>query len=119
MNERDIIILENYAATHLAEPNLEWANDAFDVCVYSRWAVNEILERMMDETTKLPEFISGIPRKSTVQIITEYIYEMEGAYREVNNVEQKMIFFIAASTARSILSLFQKNNRKEKGNGYF
>lgn len=110
MDERDIVKLEEYADKYLPEPSIIWPKSDFDVRAYSRWAVDEILERMMHEAMKLPEHISGIEQRSAVEIVREFMDEMQDAYFESRDINRKSIFFIAMDTARTILALFQKGN---------
>lgn len=107
MDERDIAILETYIDMYLFTPSIGWFKDAFDVQVYSRWAANEILLRMMDEEMKLPPHISGVERRSTVEIIDEFIDEVEYCYLASKDPRKKMIFYVATNAAKNILILFE------------
>lgn len=110
MDERDIVKLEEYADKYFPEPSATWPKNDFDLRAYSRWAVDELLERMMHEAMKLPEHISGVEQKSAVEIIREFMDETQAAYFESRSIDRKSIFFIAMDTARTILDLFQKDN---------
>lgn len=107
MNEQDISKLEQYIETYLFVPSVGWLRDAFNVQIYSRWAANEILYRMMDEATKVPEHISGIPQRSTLEIIDEFIDEVEYCYEITKKPNAKLIFYVAANAAKNILILFE------------
>lgn len=105
---RDILNLEDYIDTYLFAPSIEWWKDAFDVQVYSRWTAYEILERMILEESKLPQHISGVEIRSSVDIIDEFIDEVEYFYEVSHNDNQRFIFHVAVSTAASILALFER-----------
>lgn len=107
MNEQDISKLKQYIDTYLFVPNIGWFKDAFDVQIYSRWAANEILYRMMDEATKVPEYISGTPQRSTIEIVEGFIDEVEYCYEVAEKPSAKSIFYVAANAAKNILILFE------------
>lgn len=107
MDDRDILKLERYIDTYLFPPTIGWLKDAFYVQIYSRWAAYEILERMINEISKPPQHISGIKRRSTVEIIDEFIDEMEYYYE----LSENLIFYVARNAAMNILTLFE--DRKE------
>lgn len=114
MDERDIATLERYMGEYLFEPSLGWFKDAYDMQVYSRWVANEILQRMMNEAMKLPEHISGVERRSAIEIVDEFIDDLECAYSGSHNHDAKLIFFMALDAAENIRELY---TREENHNG--
>lgn len=109
MDERDISKLERYIDTYLFIPSIGWFRDAYYVQVYSRWAAYEILERMMDEAMKLPEHISGIERRSALEIVDEFTDEMGYYYEASDDPHKKFIFYVAMNAAMSISILFERS----------
>lgn len=63
---------------------------------YSKWALNEIMDRALDETLNLPYHISGLEPEPVVDIIREFISEME-YYSSIAKTAE-VIFF--AETAK-------------------
>lgn len=62
---------------------------------YSKWALNEILNRVLDETQKLPYHISGLEPEPVSDIIREFISEME-YYSSIASTDE-VIFFAEMS----------------------
>lgn len=73
---------------------------------YAKWALNEILNRVLDETQKLPYHISGIEPEPVSDIIREFIAEMEYYSTLASTVE--VIFFVemAKDEAEKLLRKF-------------
>jgi hypothetical protein len=85
---------------HLFGPKQDWGKYYFTERSYSRWAANEIIERLLKQEG-LPPWEDGV-----CDIISGFINEMD---RLSENSEQKLsqtIFAIAKETARDILLLF-------------
>ena len=62
---------------------------------YANWALNEILNRVLDETQKLPYHISGLEPEPVSDIIREFIEEM--AYWSTIASTEEVIFFVEMS----------------------
>ena len=62
---------------------------------YAKWALNEILNRVLDETQKLPYHISGLEPEPVSDIIREFIEEM--AYWSTIASTEEVIFFVEMS----------------------
>ena len=73
---------------------------------YATWALNEILNRVLDETQKLPYHISGLEPEPVSDIIREFISEMEYYSTIASTVE--VIFFVemAKDEAEKLLRKF-------------
>lgn len=73
---------------------------------YAKWALNEILSRVLDETQKLPYHISGLEPEPVSDIIREFIEEM--AYWSTIASAEEVIFFveIAKDEAKKLLRKF-------------
>lgn len=73
---------------------------------YANWALNEILNRVLDETQKLPYHISGLEPEPVSDIIREFIAEMEYYSTLAKTVE--VIFFVdtAKDEAKKLLRRF-------------
>lgn len=115
MDERDIAKLECYENEYFPELSATWPMNEFDTRAYynraySRWAIEEMLERMIYEAMKPPEYVTGVEREPATQIIKDFKDEMEDAYFKSRNIGRRTIFFIAMDTARNVLTLFQEGN---------
>lgn len=77
----------------------------FDERSYSRWAADEILERIMEEELKLPYHISGLEQRVPIEIVKEYIDELYMAWESTTNKKRKYMYSTAMHTAEEILSL--------------
>lgn len=110
MYDRDIKVIEDYIDEYLYKPELHWPDWEFDTQAYSRWAGEEVLERIIFETLKLPPHITGVEPKETTEIIAEYIDDMDYFYETCSDNRRKLIFFIARDVGIEILSLFERRN---------
>lgn len=74
---------------------------------FSKWALNEILGRVLDETQKLPYHISGLEPQPVTEIIQEFIEEME--YYSTLAKTAEVIFFVetAKYEAEKLLARFK------------
>lgn len=99
MYEQDIAIVTSYVLKRSKRTSL--IAEAF-----SRWALDEILDRIWEETQKLPYHISGLEPQPVKEIIQEFIEEM-GYYSSVARTEN-VIFFaeMAKDEAEKLLNKF-------------
>ena len=99
MYEQDIAVITSYMRKRHARalPKAE---------SYSKWALNEILNRVLDETQKLPYHISGLEPEPVPDIIREFISEME--YYSTIGSTVEVIFFVemAKDEAKKLLARF-------------
>ena len=108
MDDRDVLTLQDYINKHLFEPCINWPRHEFELHSYSRWAAYEILERVINETMKLPPHITGFERESTVDIIDNFINELDYYYDGSKDVRRQLMFAIARDEAKNILCLFER-----------
>ena len=108
MYEQDILKLENYIRENLYCPRIEWGKKEFELQSYSRWAAFEILELLIKESLKLPEYLRDYPdTPSSFEIVKDFKYEMEYRYHDSMNGHSRLIFLIACDQASEILDLFE------------
>lgn len=107
MNDAVILqTIQDYIDEYLPAPQANWSKCEFDICCHARWAAYEIVERIIEEASKLPPHITGQESKSHIEIIEEFMMEMD-YYSEVSeNKHSRLIFSIAKSIASEILALF-------------
>lgn len=99
MYEQDIAKITSYMRKRMPFATLKAES-------YSMWALNEILNRVLDETQKLPYHISGLEPEPVSDIIREFISEME--YYSTIATGMEVIFFIdiAKDEAERLLAKF-------------
>lgn len=110
MYDRDIKIIEDYIDEYLCSPELYLPDWEYDIQAYSRWAGEEVLERVIFEDLKLPPHITGIESKDTAEIIEEYISDIDYFYETCSDIHKKLIFFIARDVGMEILGLFERRS---------
>lgn len=98
MNDRDVMIMEEYIRN-----NLPTEKKHFDIYAYSRWAAYEVLERIICETMKLPAHISGKEPLGAVDIVESFIDEMDYYQNTASSEYVKHVFQIAGDEGRCIL----------------
>ena len=98
MNDRDVIMMEDYIRNQRPPPP-----QSFDINAYYRWAAYEILERMINETMKLPSHISGKEQLSAADIVESFIDEMDYYQSEASSDYVKNVFQIARDEGKCIM----------------
>lgn len=97
----DNVIKEYGERLNLKQPIFD---TEFKKLSYSKWAVEELRMRILNESLKLPPHISITQKKEPVEVITDFIDEMED-YSELNS-DAKIIFQIAKEIGIEIFYLF-------------
>lgn len=106
MYETAISVIQDYMDEYLFEPGRNWPEHEFNIRCYSRWAVEELLSRITEESTKPPYYISGKARKTPVVIINEFINEMDDYSELSDDKRSQFIFCTARDAAIDIILLF-------------
>lgn len=109
MNEAYAInLVQDYIDKKLGEPSSKLDEKTFEYLSCSRWAANEIMDRIIEEASMLPPHITGRFPKSYVEIIEEFIDDMDCAFETCDNKQNRVMFIIARDTGEDILLLFLK-----------
>lgn len=106
MDDRDVLTIINYIDDGFSEPRPVLPEAEFKRRSYSCWAANEILERAIRETDKLPVHITGLYPVTAMEMIEEFVCEMDRYRDECEDPGKKQIFEIASSEAKKIGRLF-------------
>jgi len=106
MNETAISAIREYMDAYFFEPTPSWPIGNFTVRSHAQWAVNEILNRIIAEELRLPTYLTGREIISPIEIIEEFISEMDYFYEISGNDSARLIFAVARDTADEILCLF-------------
>ena len=112
MYEQAIFTIQEYIDLHWPELDTPCQKYKFDTRSYSRWAANEIIDRLILEDSKLPSHITGKEPKSVVDIIEEFIRELNYCFSISDDVDRQEMFNIAVFSAEYILHLFLKGEDK-------
>lgn len=108
MYEQAIFTIQNYINAYLPELDTPYPKYKFNTRSYARWAANEIIDRLILEDSKLPPHISGKEPASVIEMIEEFIRELEYYFSISDDVDRQEMFNIAENTAKYILHLFLK-----------
>ena len=95
MNELAVSVIQEYIDKYLFEPRSNWPKYEFNVRSYSRWAANEIIERIQNDSDRSP-----------VNIISEFIREVDLCSEKTPTNQSQLIFAVAKETAIDIILLF-------------
>lgn len=97
MNDRDVIFIGQYIERNFPKPTCDPCDS------YSRWAANEILERTILETEKLPSYITGVESIDLLDIVEEFIDEMDYYAAKSSYEASRLAFSVAREEAKCIL----------------
>ena len=106
MDDTAVWTIQKYIDDYLFEPRSNWPRHYLDQRSYSRWAAYEIQNRIMEEISRLPTHITGRDPVSPIDIILEFISDMDYYHGLSDNKKSNLIFSIAIDTAKNILYLF-------------
>ena len=101
-----VSIIQEYIDDNLFEPNANWPEYEFKNRCYERWAAEELITRITDESLILPDHVSGKRQKSPFRVIEKFIDEMDYHATRTDNQHHRFIFSIARDTAIDIIILF-------------
>lgn len=110
--ERAISVIKEYIETNLFEPKLTWPKHEFDLRCYSRWAAEELLERIINESERLPEYLTGRVARRPLDLVKEFLDEVHTYLLLYDDSKTSMIFYTAERTAIDIILLFYKTERR-------
>ena len=70
---------------------------------FTNWALMYVLDRVIREDEKLPEYISGEVKETTKEVVEDFYYEMKYAESLSCNEYGIMFFSIAADQGETLL----------------
>lgn len=102
-----ISVIQKYMDECLFEPKRNWPKYEFAMRSYSRWAANYILDRIIEESMKLPFYISGLESCDLLNIIQDFIDDLD-YYSEISDGNDRIFNMtsVAKDTAIDIGLLF-------------
>ena len=101
MDDRDVLLIERYIHENFQDAT----DDSYDA--YSRWAANEILERVIFEAMKLPPHITGIESPTIFEILELFIDETDYYAYIASSDTGRDIFSAAREEAKLVLCYIQ------------
>ena len=104
--DRDIRCLLDYIEENHSEPLRTRDATEFEWEAYSKWAAHEILDRVIFEASKPPECITGKERASTIDIIEEFLIDVNYYAETADDSRNQFMFLVARFEAKRILNLF-------------
>lgn len=106
MYEQAIAKVQQYRDTYLPEMHSVYPKYEFDTRSYARWAANEIIDRLIEEDSRLPPYITGRDAPTVVEIINGFIGELEYYFDISGDQRRQEMFNVAENTAKYILHIF-------------
>ena len=114
MCDMAISIISKYVDEHLCttdylgQVNPKESKEYFEDLSYARWAAYEIMNRLNTEAERLPSYITGSLREPVppVDIIAEFMDDMECCIYDGCSEKHERIFTIAKDVADDIILLF-------------
>lgn len=103
MGDRDVLLIEEYIRENEYKPDLKDSTYFFRIHSYSNFAMNEILRRVIYESSRLPAHITGKESLTLIEIIEDFICEMEHCSSIAKRSQIKEIFDISRDEAKCIL----------------
>lgn len=103
MYDKAIVTVQQYIEEHLFEPRSNWPTDEFNKRSYSRWVVEELLNRLIAESESLPSHLSNRERLTPIEIIDEMVQDLDyysgksyyGRFQNIFNVAKETIIDIS------------------------
>lgn len=108
MNESCLLrMIEEYRVNHVIQPSRMLDKVYFDRGCFSNWAVDELVNRLIDEFDRLPSHITGRDPVPYFRIIEEFIFDMDYLAKSTTDSHKRFIFLVARDTVDDLL-LFLK-----------
>ena len=101
-----VVVIQEYIDKYLFDPKASWPKKEFKSRCYSQQVANEILDRITDEASTMPNYISYRDPLTVVEIIEDYIFELEDYYDESITKASILMFYTMKETAIDIIMLF-------------
>lgn len=106
MYDKAITIIQDFMDARLFAPKKDWPRYEFVTRSHERWAADELIRRISEESMRLPEFISGREARTPVEIIGGFVKEMDYYSQKSTNKDTQHMFSVARDTATEIIYLF-------------
>lgn len=108
MNEAYLMrSIHEFSTVYLPTPSRMMTKPYFDKVSYSTWAIDEILNRLVEELYKPPPHITGRDPVPYFDIIQEFVDQMDYMAETTTDYHKRFIFLVAKETGDELL-LFLK-----------
>lgn len=115
MYDEAIYIVRKFIDVHVGGYKCDkypiWPKNEFDTKSYSRWAADEILGRIMDESLKPPPYVSGCYQEDVTDIIKGFIAEMDICLENAIDERHQTAFYIAWDASCKLLKFYESERR--------
>ena len=95
-----------YSTDYLGKITPKESKEYFEDLSYARWAAYEIIDRLNTEAERLPSCITGREPVPPVDIIAEFMDDLENYIYDSCSEKHERIFTIAKDVADDIILLF-------------
>ena len=112
MYDLTIAILIAYSDKYLFMPTKNWSIAEYDRRAYSRWAVDELIYLLREESLKLPPHISGRDLLEPIEIIHQLFDDVDYYHSISENEKTRSIFLAAKETIQDIMWLIERRNNE-------
>lgn len=101
-----IRIVGGYLESDIHDPTDTFSKSKSLDYSYKKWAIQEILTRLIAEYEKLPAHMTGVEKQRPIDIIESFGDEMREAALTVQKAEVKLPFRVALKLSKELLLLF-------------
>lgn len=108
MDKTALVIIQKYVDECLFEPRSNWPTHIFNERSCSRWAAQEIMDRIIHEDDRIPAHISYFEPRAPQTIVEDFIDEMDYYVETSKHKQIQLIFSFARDAAKDILQLIRK-----------
>lgn len=112
MNEACLMrLIHEYSEDYVTQPSRILTKDSFDRACFSSWAFDEIVSRLIDEMSRLPQHITGRDPIPYFDIIEEFIDDMDHMAETTTDYHKRFIFLVARDTGSDLLSFLKGESK--------
>lgn len=105
MYDRAILLVREYLDEELPEQKSRCIDLDFEFRSYSRWAANELIDKFIREGSRLPPHIIGDIPKDPIDIVKEFIRDLEYYFDISDDTKTQELFYSAMITIKRIESI--------------
>lgn len=101
--DRDVRLVQDYISKSVPEPSVRDSDEMFDLHAYSFVAAEEVLSRVIKEAMKLPAYLTGRYDPDVLDIVDDFVEEMDHYAHSSDSEDAKRIFSIARDEGKCIM----------------
>ena len=104
-NDTALVWIREHMENDLLKPNDDWDDSIFLFYTYSRFSAEEIYDRIAEEAMILPYPVSNEIQRTPLEIINEFIDELDAYHEEATSRSAQKMFEYAKYEALDILDI--------------